>query len=418
MFSRSIRRPGRFAALALLVAGIAAVAPDRPVLGADPLPDVPVVTSPAAPPEGLQVVRLQEMWRAGGPDSDEIFGHIFRAKADAEGNVYLVDSQLSEVPVFSPGGQRLRTLSREGEGPGETREPVDMELLPDGTLGILQRFPAKIVKLTREGAPVRDLTLGEATDGGFTSLFTARCRGDQLMLVIQHAVRDGTSQTRTTYVARCDAEGRELARCFARDAHIDFSNPVIREATVKDPVIFGSTIAPDGRIYVAPDHDRYAIRVYAPDGALHQIVQREFVKRPRSSIEKERVQNVFDLWSQRGGRNLPTEIFDCAPTITDLYVDDANNLWVNHSRSAETGPAEAMLTYDVFDGEGRFRRQVAMVCEGDPVNDELFRLNDDMVLLIKGSIPALYAEMAGGQSELDEAAEQADMEVVCYRIPD
>ncbi|MFH1842493.1 MAG: hypothetical protein ABIF77_04750 [bacterium] len=39
----------------------------------------------AEPAHGLQVVQLEEMWRAGGEDSDVIFGHIFGAEADADG---------------------------------------------------------------------------------------------------------------------------------------------------------------------------------------------------------------------------------------------------------------------------------------------------------------------------------------------
>lgn len=379
---------------------------------------VPVVNNGAEPPEGQEVVRLEEMWRAGGEDGEVIFGQIFRAEADAEGNVYLLDTQLSEVPVFSPDGEHVKTLSRDGEGPGETHEPVDLTFLPDGSLGILQRMPGKVVRIDTEGTPLGDIHLADTAEGGFTALYTGRCRGDELMFVLQHATRDEAIQVRTIVVGRYDAQGNELARGFERRTEIDFMNPVIRESVILDVAIFGSTIAPDGCIYVAPAYDRYAINVYAPDGSLDHVIEREFAVRPRTEIESGRIQAVFDLWSSRGPQEFPTEIYDCAPTVADLYVDDENNLWVEHSRSADSGSDEAMLTYDVFDGEGRFRRQVALVCEGNPVNDELFRVRDDMVVLVKGSIPAMYAAMAGGATETDAEAAEANMEVVCYRIPD
>ena len=379
-------------------------------------PNPQVVHNPATPPGGLELIHLQEMWRAGGEDGDEIFGQIFRADADADGNVYLVDSQLSEVPVFSPDGERIATLSREGEGPGETREPVDMLLLPDGSVGILQRFPGKVVRVDHTGAPLGDIVFSSPTEGGFTALYTGRCRGDELMFVIQRATRDETSSTRTFEVARYDLAGTELACCFSRSSVIDFSNPVIRESSVLDVAIFGSTIAPDGCVYVGPDHDRYAINVYRPDGTLDHVIERAFTKRPRTALESGRIEAVFATWGRRGNQQMPSEIYDCAPTITDLYVDDQNRLWVENSRSAEAGPDEAMLTYDIFDPSGRFTHQVALVCEGDPVNDELFRVRDDMVVLVKGSIPAMYASMAPNVEADDEAAD-AFMEVVCYRIP-
>ncbi|MCP4573074.1 MAG: hypothetical protein GY838_12025 [bacterium] len=380
--------------------------------------DAPVIRSGSQPTAGLEVVQLEEMWRAGGEDGDVIFGHIFRATADGDGNVYLVDTQLSEVPVFSPTGEHIKTLSREGEGPGETREPLDAIFLPDGSLGILQRFPGKVVRIDTEGTPLGDIFFADATEGGFTALYTGRSCGDQLMFVIQRATRDENRQVRTFEVGRYDAAGNELARCFSRESVIDFDDPVIRESTILDVVIFGSTIGPDGRVYVSTAVDRFAINVYEPDGALHHVIEREFEKRPRTDLESGRIQSVFDLWANRGGQIMPTEIYDCAPTIADLYVDAGNNLWVEHSRSAESGPGNAMLTYDVFDENGAFTRQVALACEGDPLNDELFRVRDDMVVLIKGSIPAMYASMAEGQAETDDEAAEANMEVICYRIPD
>ncbi len=399
--------------LLCLLTAVAALA------GQADLPEgVALVESGAEPPEGQQVIRLEEMWRAGGEDGEILFGHIFRAKADADGNVYLLDTQLSEVPVFSPDGEHVKTLSRDGEGPGETHEPVDLTFLPDGSLGILQRFPGKVVRIDLEGMPLGDIILADATAGGFTALFTGRCRGDQLMFVVQRATREETSSVRTFEVSRYDVAGNELARCFTRQSVVDFTNPVIRESQILDVAIFGSTIAPDGCVYVTTEYDRYTINVYSPDGSLHHVIERDFETRARNEIESGRIEGVFEFWANRGGQVMPIEIYDCAPTVTDLYVDDANRLWVEHSRSAETGPDEAMLTYDVFDGDGKFERQVALVCEGDPLNDELFRVRDDMVVLVKGSIPAMYASMAGGAAETDESAAAADMEVVCYRIPD
>ncbi len=410
---RVFRRRSILALLAPLLISI----PIFPAMADQPdHPDVPVIHNAAAPAGGVEVVHLEEMWRAGGEDGDEIFGKIFRADADEQGNVYLVDTQLSEVPVFSPGGERIKTLSREGEGPGETREPVDMLLLPDGSVGILQRFPGKVVRIDRDGTPLSDITFSVATEGGFTALYTGRCRGDELMFVIQRATRDESSSTRTIEVARYDVDGTELACCFARSTVIDFNNPVIRESSVLDVAVFSSTIAPDGRIYVGTDYDRYAINVYRPDGTLDHIIEREFARRPRTDLESQRIEAVFATWGRRGSQQMPTEIYDCAPTITDLYVDDANQLWVEHSRSAGSGPDTAMLTYDVYDADGEFDRQVAFVCDGDPTNDELFRVRDDMVVLIKGSIPAMYAAMAP-DAEVDEEAADANMEVVCYKIP-
>ena len=290
-------------------------------------------------------------------------------------------------------------------------------MLPYGTLGILQRFPAKVVKVTLDGTPAGNLVIGDPAGGGFNSIYTGRCHDGNLVFVAQLAPRTDAVQTRTWYVSRFDVEGKELARCWSRDCQIDFNNPVIREADVIDATVFGTTAGPDGRVYIAPDHNRYAIQVHAPDGKLERVTERAFKVRPRTDVESSRVQAVFDFWASRSGGEVGTEVQEMAATIGSLYVDNYNALWVEHSRSDEFGPPEAMLTYDVYDAEGKFDRQVALVCEGDPADDELFWVRDDMVVLIKGSIPALYASMADGAVESDEESEFAEMEVVCYRVP-
>jgi len=366
------------------------------------------------PPE---VVELEEMWRAGGEDSEVLFGHIFRALADSEDNVYLLDTQLSEVQVFSPSGDHLKTLSREGEGPGESREPADLTMMPDQTLGILQRFPGKVVKVTLDGIPAGDVALGDAASGGFNALYTGRCSGSNLLLVAQYVTRDDNGQTRIWYVSRFDAEGNELARCWERATAVDFANPVIREADILDPVIFACEAASDGRVYLAPDRYNYAVHVYDPDGSLHHVIEREFQVRHRNEMEIGRVQSVFDVWTSGRPVAPETEVETIATTISALYVDDQNSLWVENSRSAQAGPAGAMFTYDIFSEDGKFDRQVTFSCEGNHEDDQLFRVSDDMVVLIKGSIPAIYASMAGGAQDIDEDMEAEMMEVICFRIP-
>ncbi len=399
----------RIALIGLCMAGVAAAA-DYPE-------GTEVIRNGSTPVHGLEEARLEEMWRAGGEDGEVIFGNIFRAEADAEGNVYLVDTQLSEVPVFSPAGEHIRTVSREGEGPGETRGPVDLTMLPDGTLGVLQRFPGKVVKVALDGTPAGEFRLGDGPGEGLNAVYTARCRGSNLFLVAQLATRTEGGQTRTWYVSRFDAEGKELARCWERVMNVDFTRPVIRESDIIDPVVFACAAGADGRVYLAPDRYRYAIHVYAPDGSLHHVIERDFEPRERNEVETGRVQSVFDVWTRQSPVPPETEVEHIATTITALYVDDRNRLWVENSRGSRIEAGETRMVYDIFDADGRFDRQVALICDANFEDDQLFRVRDDMAVLIKGSIPALYAAMAEGAQELDAEMEPEPMEVVCFQVP-
>ncbi|MCA9729041.1 MAG: 6-bladed beta-propeller, partial [Candidatus Eisenbacteria bacterium] len=145
------------------------------------------VMNPAKPQNGASSVDLEELWRIGGDtdDDNEFFGVIMRITNDAEGNVYLLDMQLSEVKVFGKNGKYVRTIGREGEGPGEFRRPTDLFFVPGGNLGVLQAAPAKIVLLTKDGKPAGEYPTPKIEGEGFLSVSGARLAGDQLVCMAQ-----------------------------------------------------------------------------------------------------------------------------------------------------------------------------------------------------------------------------------------
>ena len=60
-------------------------------------------------------MHLEEQWRIGGDDVELLIGRITSARADADGNIYLLDGRLMQVHVIAPDGRFLRSLSRRGE---------------------------------------------------------------------------------------------------------------------------------------------------------------------------------------------------------------------------------------------------------------------------------------------------------------
>ncbi|MCP4291461.1 MAG: hypothetical protein GY780_06465, partial [bacterium] len=82
------------------------------------------VENSSKPAQGVQKVVLEELWRVGGEDDeDNIFGIVNRALVDDENNIYLLDAQLAQISVYSPDGELIKTLGREGDGPGEFPGP-------------------------------------------------------------------------------------------------------------------------------------------------------------------------------------------------------------------------------------------------------------------------------------------------------
>lgn len=370
---------------------------------------------------GSEVLTLEELWRAGGEDDETIFGSIVAATTDRAGNVYLLDAQLSVVNVYSSEGEYLRSLSREGEGPGEIRRGRDILFLPDSTIGVVHFFGGKVVRFDTEGIPAELLILGgdDPTKGGFRNLRNLRVRGGNLVACggIMAASPGGTAR-RTSYLASITDEGSEKARYLEKSTETAFGR---REFIEKDAYFADDerwALGPHGKVYAAPQRDRYEIHVYAPNGKLIRVIEREYEPRKRTQKEKDQVvEGVVMIIN--GERVYPdAKIEDCAPCISGLWVADDGTLRVENSHGSFDQQDGIMVTYDVFDAGGHFQKQVSLACEGDGQEDGLFFLAGNRVVLSRGMFSSWLGMYGGSNSDAkDDGDEPPEMEVICYRIP-
>lgn len=381
---------------------------------------VPHVKNTAQPLEGTETLRLEELWRAGGEDDDIIFGSIVAVTTDEQRNVYLLDAQLSHVQVYGPEGNFLKTLSREGEGPGEIRRADDLLLLPDGTIGVVHFFSGKVVRFDREGIPKSTLIPGgtDPTQGGLRSLRNLRYRGGNLVgcggLM---AGEPGGPVKRIEYLASFETTGVERIRYLQKMTETEFG----RQEFIEKNSYFASddlwALGPDGRVYAAADRDRYAIYVYSPEGTLHRVIEREYKPRKRTQEEKDRViEGVVMIIN--GERVQPkAEIENYSACISGLWVQDDGTLWVQNGHGAHDQPEGILATYDVFDEDGHYVKQVQLACEGNAREDGVFYLGGDRLILSRG-MRGSWLGMFGGTSGNDEEDEgPPPSEVICYGIP-
>jgi len=382
------------------------------------------VANGPTPAHGVTTMHLEEMWRAGGEgDEENFFGLVTWAEAGPDGLVYVLDAQLCQVNVYDDTGALVRTLFRQGEGPGEVNQPRDLVLLPDGTIGVVQEFPGKIIRVDAEGTPVPSITprTGDATAGGFIAMTAAEHRGGTFVVagVEIRPGEDQTTQHRTTYLASVGEDGLLGERFEERTADWDFTRFVYDEAEYLPAFVWANAVGPDGRVYTAPDRDAYRIHVYAPDGTLERVVEREYESWRRTDADRAWVTALFE----GAFRNVPFPWeLKMADTESDIHwlnrgvqVDAAGDLWILPSRGTREQPAGVTATFDVFTPDGVFDRQVRVACEGDGAQDGVFLLDERRVLLVKGYIDAVAA-MFGGAGVETPGEEAAPMELVCYRI--
>ncbi len=372
------------------------------------------VDNAATPGDGHQLLHPRELWRCGGECGEFLYGFIITGEVDAAGNAYLLDRWLGTVHVLGPDGKLIDQLSREGEGPGETRQPTDLTWLPDSELGITQPLPGRLIRIDKNGNPVGDVVpsgvSAQAAEFGF---------------LIETAWRGGTfaysgSQTNfpkgqmevTNFLALCDLNtGAETTRILEKQY---FDNQCAPFMEVDRYWINEGRwcLGPSGRVYIAPLRNDYAIHVYSSNGQLVKIIKRDYKPRHRTADEISELRKRYTRTSAEWGGGREVQILADDPCISELRVTDNGELWVRHSGSSDEQAPGVFATWDVFSPKGLYARTVSIEVSGDPTKDRLLFLNDTRLLLIRGYYEASDAMWGEGETGEDETVG----EIICFEL--
>jgi len=409
------------ASIIATIGGLAALTISARAGGIETIDGVPHIHNEARPAGGCETVRLEELWRVGGPDDDVFFGLITQVRADEAGDIYLLDSQLCEVAVYSPAGERRRTLFREGEGPGEVTRPRDLALLGDGSVGVVREFPGLMIRVDRENTPLPNIEVQAPGGSGFMIVDACHAGGGTLVLggTISHQAQ-GNRQQRVHYLGIFGPDGIERARVAELTHQRDFEHLVIAERETLPPFWWASTVGADGRVYVAPLRDRYRVEVFSPAGELERVITRDYAHVRRTDDEWRRLYESFERAMQDADIPYTIEIerdeYDILPLQHGVRVREDGTLWVLPGRGVRDQPPGVMLTFDVFDAEGRFERQISIAAPHDGVWDGFFLVGEDLVVIVTGHVEAVLAQYGGGNSTYETDDDDSAMEVICYRM--
>ncbi len=369
------------------------------------------------PAEGMRTAKtleLEELWRIGGDtdNEDEFFGIISGVLVDEAGKVYLLDSQLNEIKIYSEQGEFLRSIGREGEGPGEFRGAASIFFLPNDEIGVMQLVPGKIVKLSRDGDPMGDHPIPEAGGQGFCMLFSGRSDGGNLTLNIGTNHFEEGKFTQNRGLASIGPEGEILAKYLTTDREIEFASAVIDEK-VWDSYDNRWAITPNGRVVAPETWGEYALTVWNPSGDVEMVIEREMSHRNRSAEEKERLLKIYEVFVTEIP-NARIEISDRDNDVYALYARDDGSIWVQTSHGARDKPEAALGVFDIFDGEGRYVQEITLLGQGTPMEDGYFFVGDKLYV-VTGFLDAAMAAQGGAAEDLNEE-EAEPMSVICYRL--
>ena len=367
----------------------------------------------AAPPAIAQDRPLSpefaEVYRAGGataPDWAQ-FSTPTGLAFDGSGNLYILDPQLFQVAIIDPSGELVRTVGRQGGGPGEFNTPITQVVWRDGRFAVSDMGHNAYQLFAPDGELERFVKMsdGQGAMAGFSSMRSAiRPDPDGGALIAQGV--PGSASAFSGLIAQVTGadkepglDDRELER-IDLGADVVATDPILqgwrpqsepaRESTMQDAQDFLRIMAeamtgpesrffepkmiwdvlPDGTIAYS-DSSGYAIKLAGSDGTVNAVLRRDLhpesvSRRIREAMVEERLRALDEQAEDASGRSGPMlpgmmdalrdvleerDFFEEIPVVRGLQATWDGALWIQ--RRGED-PWDDSGPIDVFDADGEY----------------------------------------------------------------
>lgn len=272
---------------------------------------------------------------------------------DADGNLYVLDNGNHRVLVFDAEGTHLRTMGREGGGPGEFQFfPTGIAVGVDGTVHVYDWGKRGIVRFAADGTPLTTRRIEFHLEGGRWAL-----RGPEVLL----ETPAGTlSEGLVRLIVLGEAEDTATLATFKRAPYKPVNYGCV-QLSGQLPLFSPSLAwtAADSLVFVSATA-AYRIDVYR-GRRLATSIRRDVSPRPASrELAIREVGEGITISSFGGGGGtctVPPEkvvdergVADVLPAIRDIAVAPDGTAWVRHfAVKGEPAPI------DVFSPDGAYR---------------------------------------------------------------
>jgi DNA-binding beta-propeller fold protein YncE len=300
--------------------------------------DVTVILNPkkAKPPKDTPTnLILTENWLVG--DSlveEEMVAQAADLAVDDSDNLYVLDIKSHNIKVFDPDGKYVRTIGKQGQGPGELNTPTGLQILPDGTLLVNDSLNRRLAYFKPDGTFINNRSIADRT-----SLITLIADKKGSFLGRELIIEDNKLFWE---VRKFD---QDLKTLFTIE-RIPFPNPLTDKINVFEQLFF-FLFDNKGNIIFSNPKD-YAIRVYTTEGTLFKRIEKKYDPREVTDEEKEEIlQRIPSTGIDIKERLVFPKNFPAYETFT---IDEEGRLIV---RTNNKGKNEEENMVDVFDPEGR-----------------------------------------------------------------
>lgn len=283
-----------------------------------------------------------------------------------DGRLIVGNAGTSELRVYDSEGHHLRSVGRDGEGPGEFRNIRGVWRYRTDSLVVYDPSLRRVSVFDVDPSFTRSFPLASPGDGLAPSLSGVFPDGSFLVrgsAPVTPALGVGVHR-RPGPVLRygtAGSVGDTIAFAMGEEwVGIDATRGIV---LMRRPFGRDSYTAVVGRNVAMVDGERFEIRIHTPQGDLLRRIRRSGDNRritpeERSSFVQSQLATARSSEAARRVREWMEEVPMHAfyPVVTGMLVDTEVNLWLGEPRAAE----EVARRYTVIDEEGQLLGQVTL----------------------------------------------------------
>ncbi|MGD9347465.1 MAG: 6-bladed beta-propeller [Candidatus Aminicenantes bacterium] len=294
------------------------------------------------PPKGIptQLV-LEEDFKIGDSEvEEEMIAQVTFFVVDEKGSIYALDWKANNIKVFDNSGKFVRTIAKQGQGPGEINFPSGLLITPDKELMVEDAGNRRLAYFTLEGEFLRNVSVADKTS--LTNLVMDNAGN---YLGRQFIIEEGNMFFE---IRKFD---KDLNSLFTIEKiPFNIRDPLKDKFNVFDFVqiyLFDSK----GHIYYGNPKE-YEIRIFSPEGKLRKKISKKF--KPEKILEED-IEKILDRIPDMGfGVRERIEFPKEFPAYEAYTMDEKGRLIVRTYNKAEE---EDNVYLDIFDAEGKYIAQ-------------------------------------------------------------
>ncbi len=315
-------------------------------------------TSRQSPPSLLEDLVIGASGETRDPILFRGISHYGSVDVDASGNIYIADAAAYAVVMVDSEGKLVRTIGREGQGPGEFQSLSALRVLAGDRLAVYDRSNRRLSLFGPEGGLVRETSLAAHPD-----LFTAQIDSRGNIFGIELSM-DGS--VRKLALLKISSDGTASARLASATRRLSFDGSLRLFSTRLD-----FRLTPNDEVVWGSQTD-YVLHILDNDGGPKAIFEKAY---EALEIGDRDIETELSRLGEPRREGTKVAAPDHFPPFNMLLVADDGRIFV---RVRERTPQGVRFAYDVFDGQGFYLYRMRL--PGTPVlikAGRLYSLEED-----------------------------------------